>query len=66
MPWGFDPAAIAVPTQVWYGSNDVLVPPRHGEWIAAAVPSAIVRRTDLGHMGDPDADIAELLGWLTE
>jgi len=64
-PWGFDPAAIAVPTQVWYGSSDVLVPPRHGEWIAATVPSAIVRRTDLGHMGDPDADLLELLGWLT-
>jgi len=65
MPWGFDPAAITVPTQVWYASNDVLVPPRHGEWIAAAVPGAIVRRTDLGHMGDPDADLVELLGWLT-
>ncbi len=65
MPWGFDPAAIAVPAQVWYGSSDVLVPPRHGEWIATAVPGAIVRRTDLGHMGDPDVDLLELLGWLT-
>lgn len=63
--WGFDPATIAVPTQVWYGTEDVLVPPGHGEWIARTVPGAIVRLNDLGHLGDPDADWVELLGWLT-
>ncbi|HKH88447.1 MAG TPA: alpha/beta hydrolase, partial [Acidimicrobiales bacterium] len=31
-PWGFDPATITVPTQVWYGSSDVLVPSAHGQW----------------------------------
>jgi pimeloyl-ACP methyl ester carboxylesterase len=64
-PWGFDPAAIAVPTQVWYGTHDVLVPARHGEWIARTVPGAVVRLNELGHMGDPDADLVELVGWLT-
>jgi pimeloyl-ACP methyl ester carboxylesterase len=63
--WGFDPAAIAVPTLVWYGTRDVLSPPRHGEWIARAVPGAVVRLNDLGHMGDPDADLTERLAWLT-
>jgi pimeloyl-ACP methyl ester carboxylesterase len=63
--WGFDPAAIAVPTQVWYGTRDVLVPPGHGEWIARTVPGATVRLNELGHMGDPDADLRDLLGWLT-
>ena len=63
--WGFDPAAIAVPTLVWYGTRDVLTPPRHGEWIARTVPGAVVRLNDLGHMGDPDADLVERLAWLT-
>jgi len=57
-PWGFDPATIAVPVQVWYGTQDVLVPPRHGEWIASTVPGAVVRLNELGHWGDPDADIS--------
>ena len=64
-PWGFDPAGIAVPAQVWYGTRDVLVPPNHGEWIARTVPGAVVRLNELGHMGDPDADLVELIGWLT-
>jgi pimeloyl-ACP methyl ester carboxylesterase len=64
-PWGFDPATIAVPVQVWYGTSDVLVPPRHGEWIASTVPGAVVRKNELGHFGDPDADMLERLTWLT-
>jgi pimeloyl-ACP methyl ester carboxylesterase len=64
-PWGFDPAAIRVPTQVWYGSRDVLTPPGHGEWLARTIPGAMARRSDLGHFGDPDADNIERLGWLT-
>ncbi len=36
--WGFDPAAIAVPTAVWQGDADAMVPFAHGEWLAATVP----------------------------
>ena len=64
-PWGFDPATIAVPMQVWYGTSDVLVPPSHGEWIARAVPGAVARVSDLGHLGDPDSDLVERHAWLT-
>ena len=39
-PWGFDVAEIRVPTQVVYGTSDVLVPRRHGEWLASHVPGA--------------------------
>jgi pimeloyl-ACP methyl ester carboxylesterase len=63
--WGFDPATVAVPTLVWYGTGDVLVPPSHGEWIVSTVPGAVARRNDLGHLGDPDADLVERLHWLT-
>ncbi|HEV2374609.1 MAG TPA: alpha/beta hydrolase [Streptosporangiaceae bacterium] len=64
-PWGFDPAAITVPTQIRYGTSDVLVPAHHGEWLARTVPGAVVRVNTLGHLGDPDADLVERLGWLT-
>jgi pimeloyl-ACP methyl ester carboxylesterase len=65
-PWGFDPATIGVPVKVSYGSKDVLVPAGHGEWIARTVPGATVQVNELGHLGDPDADLVELMGWLTQ
>lgn len=64
-PWGFDPSSITVPLQIWYGSADVLVPPAHGEWLAAHIRGASVRVNDGGHVGDPDKDLVEGLGWLT-
>lgn len=42
-PWGFDLASIAVPVTVWQGSEDLMVPFAHGEWLAAHVPDARVR-----------------------
>jgi pimeloyl-ACP methyl ester carboxylesterase len=64
-PWGFDPATITVPTQIWYGTQDVLVPPIHGEWLARTVPGAELRLNENGHLGNPDADLVERLTWLT-
>ena len=64
-PWGFDPATITVPTQVRYGTSDVLVPPGHGKWIAQTVPGAMVKLNELGHMGDPDVDLVDRHAWLT-
>jgi pimeloyl-ACP methyl ester carboxylesterase len=63
-PWGFDPAAITVPTMVWYGTKDVLVPVGHGEWLARAIPGAEVRLNEFGHLGNPDTDLTERLAWL--
>jgi pimeloyl-ACP methyl ester carboxylesterase len=64
-PWGFDPATITVPTAVWWGSQDVLVPAGHGEWIAKTVPTSVVRINDSGgHMGDPEDSIDNLYPWL--
>jgi pimeloyl-ACP methyl ester carboxylesterase len=66
-PWGFDLATIRVPTAVWWGSEDVLVPPRHGEWLAAAVPNALTRIDHShGHQPDPDTHIARLFPWLID
>jgi pimeloyl-ACP methyl ester carboxylesterase len=32
---------MAVPTYVWQGSEDKMVPFHHGEWLAAHVPGAV-------------------------
>ena len=67
-PWGFDVATVAVPVLVRYGLTDVLVPPAHGEWLAANVPGCIVEvEASAGHLGDdPEEQIASDARWLRE
>jgi pimeloyl-ACP methyl ester carboxylesterase len=36
--WGFDFPEITVPTFVWQGSADLMVPVAHGEWLADNIP----------------------------
>ena len=67
-PWGFEVDRISIPVLVWYGATDVLVPPAHGEWLAAHVPDCVVKIDDeAGHMGtDPATEIAANMRWLSE
>lgn len=65
--WGFEPSAVKVPTAIWWGAEDVLVPPQHGEWLAANVPDPVVRvMTGAGHQADPDNDFRYLSDWLRD
>jgi pimeloyl-ACP methyl ester carboxylesterase len=66
-PWGFAVGDITVPVLVWYGSVDVLVPPAHGEWLAAHVPGCIVKVDGSGHLGsDLEQEITQNLLWLRD
>jgi pimeloyl-ACP methyl ester carboxylesterase len=67
-PWGFDVGEVAVPVLIKYGLTDVLVPPAHGEWLAANVPGCIVNTDDTaGHLGtNPEEEIAAAVRWLSK
>ncbi len=67
--WGFDCAAIAVPTAIWYDPAETRLPRQHAEWLARTIPNALLVTTDaLGHgsAGDPGPDLARLYAWLIE
>lgn len=63
-PWGFDPAAIAVPLLVLQGENDVMVPPDHGRWLLAHLPAEGGIRPTEGHLTLFADRIGEIHAWL--
>jgi pimeloyl-ACP methyl ester carboxylesterase len=50
--WGFLLEDIEVPTHLWYGDADNIVPVEHGEHIAERIPRSVLRvREEEGHLG---------------
>ncbi|MFD3403977.1 alpha/beta fold hydrolase [Kribbella sp. NPDC058693] len=49
-PWDVDPTELTVPTWLWYGETDRMVPPSHGRWFAQRIPHAtLIVRPGEGH-----------------
>ena len=59
-PWGFDLGAITVPVAIWQGSEDLMVPYAHGEWLSTQVPG--VR----AHLLPGEGHLSVALGGLDE
>jgi pimeloyl-ACP methyl ester carboxylesterase len=64
-PWGFELSQISRPVLVVQGGDDLMVPRRHGEWLAANVPGAEARLDDAhGHLTLVEHLIPEVHSWL--
>jgi pimeloyl-ACP methyl ester carboxylesterase len=60
-PWGFDVEELRVPVEIRYGATDVLVPPAHGDWLAAHIQHAtVVVDQGGGHLSTPDQRLQRL------
>jgi pimeloyl-ACP methyl ester carboxylesterase len=57
-PWGFDLARIAVPTHLWQGTADLMVPHAHGAWLAAHIPGVTA------HLQEGEGHLSIALGAL--
>jgi pimeloyl-ACP methyl ester carboxylesterase len=59
--WGFEPAAVEVPVEVWFGDEDLMVPPSHGRWLLDAIGgSSAFHRAAEGHFTIVSAHLDEL------
>ncbi len=58
--WGFELSGITVPTYVWQGSADLMVPFHHGELLAASIPGATA------HLIDGEGHFSVVLGRLDQ
>jgi pimeloyl-ACP methyl ester carboxylesterase len=64
-PWGFDPAAISAPLQVWQGEQDLMVPAAHGKWLVSHLPGAEARiSAGDGHLTLIELHLGEVHAWL--
>ena len=64
-PWGFALASIGVPVAVWQGSEDLMVPFAHGQWLAEQLPTATAHLLQgEGHLSVAVGKLAEIVSGL--
>ncbi|NUR73844.1 MAG: alpha/beta hydrolase [Hamadaea sp.] len=64
LPWGFNPRTVRVPTRLWHGDLDELVPAAHSRWLADRIPDAtLVIDPEAAHAGH-FAATRDVLTWL--
>ena len=50
-PWGFALTEVAVPTMLWQGGADLMVPFAHGQWLREQIPGVVAHlEADEGHI----------------
>jgi pimeloyl-ACP methyl ester carboxylesterase len=66
-PWGFEPADVGVPSLLWQGVQDLMVPVAHGRWLAERIPGveAHVSEAD-GHLSIAVGRLGEIYDWLRQ
>jgi pimeloyl-ACP methyl ester carboxylesterase len=66
-PWGFELAEIRVPTLLWQGAQDLMVPAAHAHWLAERIPGveAHISEED-GHLSIAVGRLGEIYSWLAE
>jgi pimeloyl-ACP methyl ester carboxylesterase len=64
-PWGFELDEIRVPTLLWQGMQDKMVPVAHGRWLAERIPGveAHISEED-GHLSIAVGRLGEIYDWL--
>ena len=64
-PWGFELAEIRVPTLLWQGVQDKMVPAAHGRWLAERIPGVEAHISeDDGHLSIAVGRLGEIYDWL--
>jgi pimeloyl-ACP methyl ester carboxylesterase len=63
-PWDVPLQEVTCPVRVMVALQDEGVPPAHGAWLAAHLPTARLVPVPGGHMGPRNAEEEDLLGWL--
>jgi pimeloyl-ACP methyl ester carboxylesterase len=65
--WGFSLDEISVPTMIWQGTADLMVPSAHGQWLASHLPAARAHLEEgEGHLSVGLGALDRMLDELTE
>jgi pimeloyl-ACP methyl ester carboxylesterase len=66
-PWGFELDEIGVPTLLWQGAQDLMVPVAHARWLAEHIPGLEAHITEEdGHLSIAVGRLGEIYDWLAE
>ena len=66
-PWGFDLDEIGVPTLLWQGVQDKMVPLAHARWLEERIPGVEAHISDEdGHLSIIVGRLGEICDWLAD
>jgi pimeloyl-ACP methyl ester carboxylesterase len=66
-PWGFELDGIRVPTLLWQGAQDLMVPVAHARWLADHIRGVEAHITEEdGHLSIAVGRLGEIYDWLAE